>query len=208
MPPTTELPGFLAQLEPLLNRYGYLAIAGLIFVESFGVPAPGQTILIAGAVYAGAGRLNIVVVAVIGFLAAVIGDTIGYVIGRVGGRRFVLRYGRYIFLTPARLERAERFFTRHGAKIVTVARFIDGLRQFNGVIAGSIGMPWQRFVLFNAIGAALWVTLWTSVGYLAGNHIVAIYDTLNRYLWFAVGGLVVLAVGYAILHIRQRRRNA
>jgi membrane protein DedA with SNARE-associated domain len=86
-------------------------------------------VLIAAAIYAGAGKLNIVVVGVIGFLAAVLGDNLGFAIGHFGGRRLVLRLGRYVLLTPARLDTAERFFTRHGGKIVTIARFVEGLRQ-------------------------------------------------------------------------------
>lgn len=207
MPPPAELPGFLGDLAPLLDRYGYLAIAGSVGVEGLAIPAPGQTILVAGALYAGAGRLNIAGVATVGFLAAVVGDNIGYWVGRAGGRRLVLRYGRYLLLTPARLDRAEHFFTRHGAKLVAVARFIDGLRQVNGIMAGVSAMPWRRFLVYDALGAALWVALWTSLGYLAGDHIVAIYDTLRRYQWYAVGALGALIVAYAALHITRRRRR-
>ena len=151
-----QLPGFLAALAPLLDHWGYLAVGFLIFIEDFGVPSPGETVLIAASVYAGAGRLNIVAVGVIGFAAAVLGDNLGYAIGRLGGRTLVLRFGRYVLLTPERLDRAESFFTRHGGKIITVARFIEGLRQANGIIAGLTRMPWARFLAFNALGAALW----------------------------------------------------
>src|SRR5882757_1887562 len=186
-----QLPGFLAALAPLLDRWGYLAVGFLIFVEDFGVPAPGETVLIAAAVYAGAGRLNIVAVGVVGFVAAVLGDNIGYAIGRFGGRTLVLRFGRYVRLTEERLATAESFFTRHGGKIVIVARFIEGLRQANGIIAGITKMPWLRFLAFNALGAALWVGTWTSVGYLAGNHIDTIYNYVTRYSYYALIVLVV-----------------
>jgi len=119
-----QLPGFLDTLAPLLDHWGYLAVGLLIFVEDFGVPAPGETVLIAASVYAGAGRLNIVAVGVIGFAAAVLGDNVGYAIGRIGGRALVLRFGRYVLLTEERLAGAESFFTRHGGKIGIVARFI------------------------------------------------------------------------------------
>ena len=89
----SPLPGFLAHLEPVLDHYGYLAVGGFVLLEDFGVPVPGETILIAAAVYAGAGRLNMVGVGLIAFLAAVIGDNLGYVIGHFGGRALVLRYG-------------------------------------------------------------------------------------------------------------------
>ena len=105
----------------------------------------------------GTGRLSIVLVVLLGFLAAVIGDNIGFAIGRFGGRRLVERFGRYILLTPERLDKATGFFERRGAGIIIVARFVEGLRQANGIIAGTTGMHWARFLAFNAVGAALWV---------------------------------------------------
>src|SRR6266487_2433156 len=108
-------------------------------------------------VYAGVGRLNVVLVAAVAFAAAVTGDNIGFAIGHFGGRALALRWSRYVFLTEAQLDKAEAFFNRHGAWIITVARFIEGLRQANGIIAGTTGMRWLRFLAFNALGAALWV---------------------------------------------------
>src|SRR5207244_11111670 len=102
-----------------------------------------------GAVYAAAGRLNIAVVGAVAVAAAVLGDNVGYLIGRSGGRRLVDRYGRYLLLGPARVRRAERFFDRHGGKVVVVARFVEVLRQLNGVFAGTAGMPWRRFLACN-----------------------------------------------------------
>ena len=96
------LPGFLNALSGTLQHYGLWAIGLLILLEDFGVPAPGETILIAGAIYAGAGRLNIVAVGVVGFIAAVIGDNIGFAIGHFGGRALALRFGKYVFLTERR----------------------------------------------------------------------------------------------------------
>jgi len=150
------LPGIFAALAPILNSYGYLAVGGLLFLEDFGVPAPGETVLIAAAVYAGAGQLNIVLVVLIGFLAAVAGDNVGFTIGHFGGRALVLRFGRYVLLAEDRLAKAEGFFIRHGGKVVTIARFVEGLRQANGIIAGITGMRWRRFLAFNVLGAAVW----------------------------------------------------
>lgn len=199
------LPGFLGSLAPLLNHYGYLAVGGLVLVEDFGVPAPGETVLIAAAIYAGAGQLNIVAVGLIGFVAAVLGDNIGFAIGHFGGRRLALRLGRYVFLTPKRLDTAERFFTRHGGKIVTVARFVEGLRQANGIVAGITGMPWRRFLIFNAVGAALWVGLWVSLGDLAGNHITAIYDNVQRFSLYALIAVGVLIVALIARHLLRHK---
>lgn len=201
------LPGVVGTLAPLLTQYGYLAVAGLVLVESFGIPAPGEAVLIAGAVYAGAGRLDIVAVIVTSVLAAVIGDSVGYAIGRFGGRRLVVRYGRYVLLTSPRLEASERLFSRHGGKIVVVARFFEGLRQLNGIIAGICGMSWRRFVAFNALGAALWVGLWAGLGYLAGTHVAVLYAQIHHYQRYALptGGALVLAL--IAWHLLGRHRT-
>ena len=204
----TPLPGFLASLAPLLDHYGYLALGGLIFVEDFGVPAPGESILIAASVYAGAGRLNIVAVGVIAVLAAVAGDNIGYAIGRYGGHALVLRYGKYVLLTRGRLDKAERFFRRYGGQIVVVARFIEGLRQLNGIMAGIAEMPWPRFLVFNTIGATLWVGVWSTVGYLAGNNIASIFATVTRYSLYLLIALGVLVAAWITRAVLRRRRRA
>ena len=203
-----QLPGVLHTLEPTLNNYGYLAVFGLVLLEDFGVPVPGETVLILGAVYAGTGRLNIVLVGLLGFAGALIGDNIGFAIGHFGGRRLVERYGRYIFLTPERLDKATDFFERHGGKIIVVARFIEGLRQANGIIAGTTGMHWARFLAFNALGAALWVAVWTSIGYFSGDHINSIYNTATRYstyLAIAFGVFVVAFIARRLLRARAAR---
>src|ERR1700731_3030606 len=101
-----HLPGVLHSLEPTLNRFGYLAVVGLVFVEDFGIPVPGETVLILASVYAGSGRLNVVLVALLGFCGAVLGDNVGFGIGHFGGRRLAERYGRYVFLTRERLDKA------------------------------------------------------------------------------------------------------
>jgi membrane protein DedA with SNARE-associated domain len=182
-------------------------VAGVIGVESFGVPAPGQTIMVAAAIYSSWGRLDIFAVAAISFIAAVLGDNVGYWIGVRGGRRAVHRFGKYIFITPVRLERAEKFFARRGNRIVVVARFIDGLRQLNGVIAGITAMPWRTFLIYNAIGAALWVGWWCTIAYLLGTHLVEIIDHLHKYLFWAIGAGVIAVAGYIWLHWRHVRKR-
>src|SRR5260370_4316645 len=119
-----QVPGFRDALAGLVGHWGYLGVGFLLFLEDFGVPSPGETVLIAASVYAGAGRLNILAVGVIGFAAAVLGDNVGYAIGRFGGRTLVLRLGRYVLLTEERLTRAESFFTRHRGQIVIRAPLI------------------------------------------------------------------------------------
>lgn len=207
MPPSPDLPEFLHGVAPILDRWGYTAVGAMIGVESFGMPAPGQTIMVAAAIYAGAGRLNIFGVAAIAFVAAVLGDNVGYWIGVRGGRKAVHRWGKYVFLTPERTERAEAFFARRGGRIVVIARFIDGLRQFNGVIAGITGMGWRRFLLFNTIGALLWVGFWTTVAYLLGTRLVEIIEAVHPYRWWVIGLGIAAVATYVTLHIRHLKRR-
>lgn len=202
-----HIPEFISALAPFLDKYGYLGVALLVTLEDFGLPVPGETTLIAAAFFAGAeGQLNIIFVAVVAFIAAVIGDNIGFAIGQYGGHPLLERFGKYIFLTPERINKAEAFFNRHGGKVVAIARFVEGLRQANGLIAGISDMRWLKFILFNAIGASLWVGLWASVGYFGGSHI----QTFLRYqlyvtLVFIAG--ILLFIAYKVI-ARKRRKNS
>ncbi|MFF7993941.1 DedA family protein [Kitasatospora xanthocidica] len=206
--PTTPLPGALAGLAPLLDHYGYLAVALLVLLDNCGIPVPGQTILVLASVYAGTGHLSFAAVLLIAACAAALGNGLGYLIGRTGGRAFVHRWGRYVLLTPARMERADGFFERHGGKVVVVARFVDVLRQTNGIIAGTTGMPWRRFLPFNVLGAVLWTGVWGTFGYLAGANIGTVYRTAIRYqVWFAIGLGVLVAAFLLRQVLRYRRRR-
>ncbi|MFE7558655.1 SpoIIE family protein phosphatase [Kitasatospora sp. NPDC057500] len=204
MPPAADLPGPLAALAPLLEQYGYPVVALFVLLDNCGIPAPGQTVLVLAAVFAGTGHLDFAAVVATAFAAAVAGNTLGHLIGATGGRAFVHRWGRYVLLTPERTARAEVFFARHGGKVVTLARFVDGLRQTNGIVAGTTGMPWPRFQVFNVLGAALWVGVWASVGYLAGAHVGTVWRTAVRYqLWLLVA-LGAVAVLFAVRHLLHR----
>ena len=201
-----QLPGVLHDLEPTLNRFGYLSL-GLIFLEDFGVPVPGETVLIIAAVYAGTGRFSVWLVAVIGFVAAVLGDNVGFAIGHFGGRPLAERYGKYIFLTPERLDKTASFFDRHGGKVIVIARFVEGLRQANGIIAGITGMHWTKFIPFNMLGAALWVGLWVSVGYFSGSHINSIYNTVTKYQTYFAIAVVLAILAFIGRHLWRRRKE-
>ena len=200
---TKPLPGPFHHFQGWLHDWGYLAVGGFLFFEDFGVPLPGETMLIAASLYAGAGHLNIWLVGLVAFVAAVLGDNVGYVIGRSGGRDLVLKYCKVVFVTPARLDRAEAFFSRHGGKVVFIARFVEGLRQLNGVIAGIVEMPWRRFALFNMLGAATWVGFWSSVGYFAGNNV----ETITRYATYIAIAAGVVFLAWLAWHLRRRRQR-
>lgn len=201
-----QAPAIIQSLAPIISQYGYLSVGGLLFLEDFGIPVPGETVLIAAAFYAGAGDLNIFLVALIGFIGAVLGDNIGFAIGEYGGHPLVLKYGKYVFLTPERLKRAEYFFNHHGGKVVTIARFIEGLRQLNGIIAGLSDMRWPRFIMFNMLGAALWVSFWASVGYFSGDHIQLF---LHYQMYFSIAAVTaaILYITYRIIKKQREKRT-
>lgn len=201
-----QLPGVLESIAPVLNRYGYVAILGLIGVEGFGVPAPGQIVLVAAGIYAGAGELNLAAVLILGLVAAVVGDNIGYALGRYGGRPLVRRFGRYVFIPGDRLATMERFFARRGNIVVPAARFVDGLRQANGIVAGLAQMGWWRFLTYNILGATAWVGVWVLVGYLAADHIAPIYTGVQRYQKYVLTVLAVLVIAAVARLVWRRRR--
>jgi membrane protein DedA with SNARE-associated domain len=205
------LPSFLQPVAGPIDHYGYWAIALLLFLENIGVPVvPGEFALIAGAIFAGTGRagLNVTVVGLIAVICCFAGAEIGYGIGRFGGRAVVLRYGRYVFVREHHLDRAEAAVTRYGGMLVVIARFIVGLREFNGIIAGATGMQGRRFLAYNGLGAALWVGVWVSAGYLAGDHINAIYQDATRYSAYVLAAIVAALAGYLSWRVWNRRRRA
>ena len=192
-------------IEPYLRQYGYLAVFVTIFLEDFGVPMPGETFLIAGSLLATRGSLTLPLLIVVAWSAAVFGDNVGYAIGRFGGRRLTLRFGKYVFLTPRRLEYAERFFERRGALVVIFARFFEILRQLNGIVAGIAGMRWWKFLLCNAAGAALWVVFWSMLFFQLGKRGEQIVYRLRGYEPLA--GAALLLVVAAIITVRIIRRR-
>lgn len=186
-----HVPAVVSAAAPLVKRWGYWAVVGLLFLEDFGLPVPGETVLVAAAFYAGLSQLNILFVIIAGIVAALMGDNVGFMIGYYGGHPLAERYGRYVFLTPQRIDRAMKFFERYGGRVVVIARFIDGLRQLNGIIAGMSEMVWLRFLAFNFLGAVLWVCFWAGVGYYGGSYIETI---LHGQLYVTLVVLIGLAV--------------
>ncbi|MPZ37519.1 MAG: DedA family protein [Rhizobiales bacterium] len=148
-------------IEPYIIAYGAMALFVIIYLESFGVPMPGESAVIAASVLATRGDLSIAHVMVAVFVGAVLGDSTGYLIGRYGGRTILERFGPRVGLTAQRLAQMQALFRAKGPFIVATARFVAILRQLNGVVAGTLAMPWLHFVAANAIGAALWTAVWT-----------------------------------------------
>jgi len=202
-----HLPGVFATLAPLLDHYGYWAVGGTLFIENAGSPVSlGETMFIAAAVYAGAGKLNIVAVCLIGLAVSVAGGAAGYLIGRTGGRALAGRYGRYVGLTSDRVARTEAYFRKRGPVIIVVSRWIEVVRQLCGFVSGLTEMPFLRFLFYNAIGAALWIAVWGTVGYVAGDHITAIYAPVTRYSLYVLIAVILAAAALTVRYVLRRRR--
>jgi len=186
---------FLARnLDSLLATYGYLAVFVFVGVESIGIPVPGETMLVTAAIYAGTtGRLSIFWVIVASSAGAIVGDNIGYLIGRTGGYRLIKRYGRYIRLEEDRLRLGQYLFHKHGPKVVFFGRFISVLRIFAAFLAGVNHMHWRRFLIFNAAGGIVWSTLYGVAAYLLGQQLLRLSGPLDVVLAI-VGIMVIIAV--------------
>src|SRR5215208_6238752 len=180
----------------LIEHYGYLVVLFGVMLESTGVPLPGETILLAAGVLVQRGHLDLGDTIAFGILGAVLGDQIGYWIGREGGRPFILRWGRYVFITPERLARAEAFFATHGGKAVFMARFFSGLRVFGALVAGISRMRWATFILYNALGGAVWATAVILVGYFLGSSIGLVERWLGRATLVLTSVLAVVVAFY------------
>ncbi|MGA7802855.1 MAG: DedA family protein [Gammaproteobacteria bacterium] len=197
---------YLQLAHPYVQEYGYAAVFGIIFVEGFGIPAPGETMLISAALLASQGEMNIAAVLGSAWAAAVGGDNLGYAIGHFGGRRLILRFGARIRINESHLRTVERFFLRFGGSVVMVARFFEGLRQLNGVVAGTAGMSWWRFLAYNSIGGLLWVTLWGYGSYRLGRHMDQLAAISKRFEPYLIGVATALVVaGAAYLLYRGKR---
>ena len=189
-------------LLDLFARYGYTVVFVGVLLENAGLPVPGETVLLGGGAMAQFGRLSLVRVIVTAMVAAVIGDNIGFMIGRRGGRALAERHGWKVGLTAARLQQFDRFFERHGPPTVFIARFVTGLRVFCALLAGASGLPWRTFLLYNALGAVVWSIAIAFAGYSLAYS----WDTLER--WIGRSGvflLVLVAVGAGIAFLRSRR---
>lgn len=188
-------------LTALLTQYGYLAVLVLVGLESMGIPLPGETMLITAAVYAGSThRLHIVLVIVAAATGAILGDNLGYLIGREGGYRLLRRYGHYIGIPLARIRLGRYVFRRWGGVVVFGGRFVAVLRALAAFLAGVNRMPWPRFLAYNAAGGICWATLWGTAGYIFGREIDRVTGTYR-------GGLLVLAVAATVGFIVFIRRN-
>ena len=182
-------------LENFLTAYGYWALAVTLLLENAGIPLPGETMLMfAGFLAFEHEELDLFPIILVGTVACTLGDNLGYWIGNKGGRRLLLRYQKVFRISDERIASGERLFERFGPVTVFFARFVPGMRIFAGPLAGVLLMRWRRFVLFNFLGAMVWVTAVASAGYLFGQHWQRLLETVSEVNAIVFGlAFVVLA---------------
>jgi membrane protein DedA with SNARE-associated domain len=199
---TSTLEHYITLSQPVLDQYGYLAVFGAVLVEGFGIPAPGQTMLMASAILAARGGMSIELVLVLAFLAAVLGNSLGYLVGRWGGRLLLQKVG----ISEARMQRLESLFDRYGAGIVFIGRFFDGLRQLSGIVAGTLEMPWWKFSIFNVLGAVTWTALWGLGIYVLDENIRTVFAVFHRIEPYLIVFSLV-AVILLLVYLRLGRKH-
>ena len=189
-----------------LVDYGLVLLFVLVAMESAGVPLPGETALIAAAIMTRperGGHWSLWLVIVVAAAAAIVGDNIGYWLGRVGGRQLISRWGVADRYAAKALPPAERFFKKHGAKTVFFGRFIALLRVTSAWLAGISKMHWWLFFLWNALGGIVWAAGVSLLAYWAGK---AAADAVSHYgLYAVVAIIVILGLGYLVLRIYRKR---
>jgi membrane protein DedA with SNARE-associated domain len=191
-------------IEGWLASYGYIVVFVLVMLESLGLPVPGETALIAAALYAGSTHhLAIGKVIVVAAAAAIIGDNVGFAIGRYGGAKWLLKYGHKVRLHEGRLRIGIWLFRHHGGKVVFWGRFVSILRTYAAFLAGANRMSWLRFLVFNMAGGILWATVFGLAYYLFGDVLERLSTTID----IGLGALGILAVAGFVFWIRKREAS-
>jgi membrane protein DedA with SNARE-associated domain len=188
------------------RQWGYWTVPAALLLENAGVPVPGETVLLFASFLAyDEGELRLPYLILLGIAACTVGDNLGYLIGRRGGRPLLERYQHLFRIRDQTIRRGERLFERHGHIAIFFARFIFGLRIIAGPLAGVLRMPWRQFVLFNFLGAAVWVTTISLVGYFFGSQWDRLVHVMGRVNLIIV--ILALAVLVFVWH-RYRARVA
>ncbi len=188
------LPDLFEVLRDHFTTHGYWTLAITLLLENAGIPLPGETMLLFASFLASQHHeLNLGLIILVATAACTLGDNLGYWIGFRGGRPLLLRYQKFFRVSDEKIARGEKLFERFGPATVFIARFVFGMRILAGPLAGVLRMSWRKFVLFNFLGAALWVTVISCVGYFFGQHWQRLLSMVGR----ANGVIFVAAVAIA-----------
>lgn len=192
-------------LRDAVVHYGYWAVGAALLLENTGVPVPGETILLLASFLAySQHELQLQWIILVATIAATLGDNLGFTLGYYGGRRLLERYQTFFRIQKETLLKGERLFDRYGAVTVFFARFVFGMRIIAGPMAGVLRMPWRKFLLFNFLGAVVWVTVISGAGYLFGRHWDHLEQDVKR---FDVVVAVCVVLALAVLWWRNRRAS-
>ena len=200
-----EVDQLVAGLESFVRHYGAFAVMPILAIEAVGAPVPGETLLIFASMLAGRGEISLPSLLIFAWAGSVLGDNLGYLIGRKLGRGAILRYGAKVGLTSERFNTIERAYVSHGSVTVLFAQFFSILRQLNGITAGTLGMSWWRFALLDAVGSALWVSVWVFGPAYFSEHLTFIVGLAHHtkvVLSFLVAAGLTLVLGYLIRRLR------
>jgi len=196
-------------IHGLIQAYGLWVIFTLVMLESMGIPMPGETALVTAALYAGSThQIGIASVVLVAATAAIIGDNIGYLIGRSIGIRLVARYGRYVRLDEPRLKVGQYLFLRHGGKIVFFGRFVAFLRTYAALLAGINRMDWRHFLIMNALGGICWASLFGGGAWLFGAEVKRVTGPASLLLLLAAIGLTAAGIWFFRHHEKELERRA
>jgi membrane protein DedA with SNARE-associated domain len=196
-------------LQNVLHILGYPGVTLFVMIESSGIPFPGETMLLLASFYAAIDhQMNIVLIIISAAIGAIIGDNLGFYAGHTGGKAFIERYGRYIFLKPEHMKRAEDFFAKHGDKTVFLGRFVAVLRAWSAFLAGVNQMHWRTFLLYNAAGGIIWAIVYGLLGYYAGlifhDNFQKVEHLASIITWSLAGVIILGVIIFVIRHyIRQ-----
>jgi membrane-associated protein len=199
------LPDLFEVLRNHFTTHGYWTLAITLLLENAGIPLPGETMLLLASFLAFQhDELNLGLIIVVATTACTLGDNLGYWVGFHGGRPLLHRYQAFFRVSDEKIARGEKLFERFGPVTVFFARFVFGMRVIAGPLAGVLRMQWRRFVVFNFLGAAVWVTVISCVGYLFGQHWRRLLLIVGR----ANAVLFVLAVAVVLFLWRRYRRES
>jgi membrane protein DedA with SNARE-associated domain len=190
-------------LTELLSTYGYAIVFLVVAAESLGLPLPGETILALAAVSAGTHQMSIAGVIAAAAAGAVIGDNVGYWIGRWGGYRLLRRYGHYIRVDERRLLIGRYLADRHGGKVVLFGRFVSILRTYAALLAGTTQMGWRRFLVFNAAGGVLWAATYGVAFAYFGSAVTSLQPSVA----VAAGAVALIAFVTGLVVVRRKGRE-
>ena len=197
----------LTFLEGAFASYGYIIVFAAIMIESMGVPFPGETMLLIASAYAAANpEMSIYYVVASAAGGAIIGDNLGYWIGREGGHKLILKYGRIVGITDERFQRAQDYLQKHGGKAVFLGRFVSVARTWIAVLVGAHRLNWLQFLLYNVAGGIVWASIYGAIGYFFGQNLPLLEKVMKEVGW-AIAIVAVLAVAIFVILRRRRKKK-